>query len=352
MKKGWMFLVWLYLFILSIELIKKTSLSLSEFIHLILNSALTPIKAMSLGWFVTVIIQSGSALGAIIAPFVANNLLPYITAVFIMMGARIGSTGIMLLISVITGVKKKRRDFRHGFEIGLVYTIYTLLTIIISFILEYFFNFFSKSSLYISDLIGTNIPLSIIPNITKPITDPIINILFLIPSKFLLLLLAFALLLLTLRFFTKSIIVLLGGEDKARIFINKYFKSKCNSFLIGLLFTMLVFSTAISITLLVPLAVSRLINLKKAIPYIIGASIGTMTDIILASLITGNTLAFAVAISYVLFAVVGALIFLPNTNFLFNLTKFISKRIMHISEKRAVFILLIFILIPLLIFLL
>lgn len=352
MKKGWTFLIWLYLFILSIELIKKTSLILSDQIQSILNSSLTPIKAVSVGWFITAIIQSGGALAGLVTPFVANNLLPVITAVFVMMGARIGATGIALIISIPAGVKRKRRDFRHGFEIGLAYTTYTILMIIIAFFIEYFTGIFSKLGLFLANVIGTNIPISGIPNLVKFITKPIVNILFLIPSPFLLLLIAFTVLILTLKFFTKATIQFLGGELRTRRYINKYFKCKYKAFTIGLLFTMLVFSTAISITLLVPLAVSRLINLKKAIPFIIGAAIGTSTDVILASLITGSIPALAVAIAYTLFGVLGACIFLPHNNFLFNLTKFISKRIIHISKKRALIFLIIFILIPLLILLL
>lgn len=352
MKKGWTFIIWLYLFIMSIELIKTTSLSLSKYIHLILNSSLTPIKAISIGWFITSIIQSGGALvSGIVAPFVANNFLPIITAVFIILGARIGTTITSLLISIILGVHRKRRDFRHGFEIGLAYIIFSVITAIIVFILEYFFHVFSKLSLFLANLIKTDITIYTIPHFIKLITEPITKIILLIPSKFFIFVLAFIILILTLRFFTKSVIIFLGGEDNARKFINKHFKSKFRSFSIGLLFTMLVFSTAISITLLVPLAVSRLINLKKAIPFIIGAALGTSTDVVLASFILGNVSAFAVAIAYILFGIIGALIFLPNVNLLFNLTKFISKRIIHISERRALVFLIIFILIPLLILL-
>lgn len=353
MKRGWTFLIWLYLFIISIELIKISSLSLSNFIHPFLNSSLTPIKALSIGWFITEIIQSGSALvGGLVAPFVSNNLLSLVTAMFVIMGAKIGATGTALLISILIGVKKKKRDFRHGFEIGLVYILFSIFTIIICFFLEYFFHLFSKLSLFFADIIGTNVTLSIIPNFIKFITEPVTSIINLIPSKIIVFLLAFAILLLSLRFFTKDIINFLGGENEARKFINKHFKSKFRSFTIGLLFTMLVFSTAISISLLVPLAVSRLINLKKAIPFIIGAALGTSIDVIIPSLVIGTIPAFAVAIAHILFGVLGAIIFLPNTNLLFNITKFISKRIMHISERKALIFIIIFILIPLLIYIL
>lgn len=352
MNKGWTFLIWLYLFILSIELIKRTSLALSEYIHIFLNSSLSPIKAVSVGWFVTAVMQSSGFLGGLVIPFVANNLLPMVTAVFTLIGARVGAAGIAILISIPAGLKKKRRDFRHGFEIGLAYALYCFLVTIIVFLLEYFFNLFSNYSFILASLIGTNLRLSVIPNFIKLITDPVIKLLSLVPSPLFLFLIAVIILILTLKFFTISMVAFLGGEDKARKLINRYFKSKCKAFIIGLVFTMLVFSTAISITLLVPLAISRFINLKKAIPFILGATIGTSTDMILIALITGNISALAVAITYVLFGVLGAFIFLPYTDLLFDITKFTSKRMIHVSKRRAIIFLIIFILIPLLILLL
>jgi hypothetical protein len=64
-------------------------------------------------------------------------------------------------------------------------------------------------------------------------------------------------------------------------------------------------------------------------------------------LIVGETNAIAAAFSYGLFAVIGAIIFLPNTNFLFKATKFTSKKLIKISREKALYILLLFVLIPL-----
>lgn len=347
MKRGWSFIIWLYLFILSIELIKKISLLLAKQIHVFINSSLPPLKALSIGWFGAAILQSGGAMGGVVLPFVANNLISIVTGIFIMMGARIGGTITALLISIILGIKQKRRDFRHGFEIGLAHVILIVITILISFLLEYFLSFFSKIGVSISGLIESRVLVSTIPHFLKIITEPIVALLLLIPSKLLLLFLSLLILIFALKFFTSSIILFLGGEENTRRFINKYFRSKFKAFLIGLVFTAIVFSTAISITLLVPLAVSRLINLKKAIPFIIGATIGTSTDVILTALITGSILAYPIAIAYILFSLIGIIIFLPNTELLFNITKYISKKIMHISERRAITILMLFVLIPL-----
>ncbi len=344
--KNWLKLVvLLYLFIFSIELIKQTSLFLAPSIKNFLSHELTPIKAISVGWFTTSIAQSSTAVGSIAIAFAGNDLLTLQTVIFILIGASFGTTITALIISFITEAKNKR-DFRHGFEIGLCYSIYSALLVIIVGLLEYFFGLFSKLSFLVASFFENKISLLKIPDVVGFLTSPIIN--FLSDSnKIFLLAFAFLILIFTLKYFGKVVINVFGGEQKAKGFINKYFNSKYKSYLTGVFLTAIVFSSCITIGLLVPLAVARMINLKKAIPFILGADLGTVTDTFLASIVIGKTTALASAISYALFGIIGALIFLPNTKFLFKITKYSSKRLMNISRKKAFYILVAFILIPL-----
>ena len=346
MKKWVKLISLIYLFIFSIELIKRTSLFLAPNIKLFLLQSLTPVKAISTGWFTTSIIQSSGALGSLTAAFVGNNLISLPTAIYILIGASLGTTITPLIISLITSAK--RRDFRHGFEIGLCYSIYSAFLVVIVFFLEFYFKLFSKLSLFLASILGEKIFLLKAPNFIELITSPIITPLFEKNHKILLLIFAFAVLIFTLKFVGKSIIEVLGGEKKARNFINKYFESKYKTYFIGAVLTGIVFSSSITIGLLVPLAMARLINLKKAIPFILGADLGTFSDIFLASVIIGKISALATSLAFILFAILGGLIFLPNTNFLFKTTKYASKRLMHISRKKALYLLAAFILIPLL----
>lgn len=337
----------IYAFIFSIELTKKASLLLAPDLNNFILGGLTPLKSVAVGWFVTMIVRSSSAVGSIAAAFVGNNILTLQKAVFILIGASVGTTITALILSLIT-VAKKRRDFRHGFEIGLCYAIYSLLLAVIAFFLEYFFKLFSRLSLLLASGFGEKIALLKVPNLVGVVTAPIIDFLFADSSRFFMFAVGFLILIFTLNYLGKVIIEVLGGEEKARRFINRYFDSKYKSYFIGILLTAVVFSSSITIGLLVPLAVARLINLKKAIPFILGARLGTFTDIFLASIIIGKTPALAVALAYLLFGVLGSLIFLPNTEFLFNITKYSSKKLIHISRKKAFYVLLAFILIPLL----
>jgi sodium-dependent phosphate cotransporter len=293
-------------------------------------------------------VQSSGAVASITSAFAGNNLILLPVAIYILAGASLGTTITALIISTITTTKRKK-DFRHGFEIGLSYAIYSAILVFIVFFLEFYFKAFSKTSLIIANFLGEKISLLKIPNFIEIITFPIINLLKI--NNYFILIIALIILILTLKYLGKTIIEVFGGERKARKFINKYFESKYKAYFIGVFLTGIVFSSSITIGLLVPLATARLINLKKAIPFIIGADLGTFTDVFLASIIINKPLALATAISYALFAILGAIIFLPNINFLFKLTKYTSKKLIHISRKKALYFLIGFILIPLLIIL-
>jgi len=356
MKKGGKLKAWakliglIYLFILSIELIKKASLFLAPTVKDFLLQGLHPIKAISVGWFSTAIVQSSGAIATITATFAGNDLLHFSSAVYIVIGAALGTTITAIIISLIT-VSAKRKDFRHGFEIGLCYVIYSVILVVIAFLLEYFFNFFSKTSIFLASKMIGKISILKIPDFTSVITSPIINSLFTKNHKLLILIVGFVILIFALRYIGKAVIGIFGGEENARKFIDKHFESKYKAYLIGALLTAVLFSSSITIGLLVPLAVVRLIGLRRSIPFILGADLGTFTDTFIAALIINKMPALAIALVYVMLAALGSLIFLPNTKFLFKTTKYISKKLIGISRKKALYILIALVLIPLLIIL-
>lgn len=336
----------LYLFVLSIEIIKKASLALAPDIQNFLMQNATPLKAIASGWFTTAIVQSSGATGSLVATFAGTGLIDLPTAIYILIGASLGATIMAMIISLVT-VAKKSRDFRHGFEIALCYSIYSAFLIVIVFVLEYFFRFFSRTSLFLAEHLQGKLSLLGIPDIVGKITSPVINFLIFNGNTPFILLAGFGILIFALRFISRPIINILGGEESAKKFINRHFESKYKAYFIGMILTALVFSSGITIGLLVPLSVARLINLRKAIPFILGADFGTCTDIFLASVILSKTNALASALAFFLFAAVGAIIFLPNINLLHRMTKYSTKKIMHISRRKALVVLIALILIPL-----
>ena len=331
------FLLFLYLFLFSLVLIKYSFSEIGEHLLKITGDNINEINAFGFGWLLTLIMQSsGATTSALIALNFAGIIGP-IVLIYMVIGTRIGTTITALLVALF--VSAKRRDFRHGFEIGLANLVYAFPIAIFMFFLEYFFSFFSKVGNY---FITFGVPFKI--TFIDKITLPLISLIKFIPEYFLALL---GVLLLIFSLKKMPVFMLrLWGEDYIRKKISKYFKKKHFSFFIGFLIALFLTSTSITIALLIPLIVSRLINLKKVIPYIIGTNLGGVVDAVVGGLVIGKTSLPAV-FTYVSFSIVG-LFWLFNTDLMFNITKFISKETLHISKKRAIFFVLFFILLAIL----
>lgn len=80
----------------------------------------------------------------------------------------------------------------------------------------------------------------------------------------------------------------------------------------GFLFTLLIPSTTVMVSLLVPLASSGVLGAEFYIlPYILGANIGTVFDVMIAAIATGDPIALGVWLVHLSVNLIGALIFLP-----------------------------------------
>ncbi|MCK5043565.1 hypothetical protein KAR52_01005 [Candidatus Pacearchaeota archaeon] len=331
------FLLFLYLFLFSVVLIKHSFQGIGEVVSQITQNNISELNAVGMGWLLTLIMQSsGAATSTLVALNFAEVIGP-IVLIYMVLGTRIGTTITALLVALFM-FSKKRRDFRHGFEIGLANLVYAIPIVIIMFCLEYFFSFFSRAGNYFVDM-GVPFNLSFIDAITLPL----INLLGFIPN-YLLSLLGIFLLIFSLKKIPEFMLRL-WKEEYLKQKINKYMKKKYFSFLIGFVIAVFLASTSITLILLIPLIVSRLINLKKVIPYIIGTNLGGIVDAVIGGLVIGKT-ALPAIFTYVSFSLIG-LFWLFNTDLLFNITKFISKRTLHISKKKAILFVLFFILLAL-----
>ncbi|HOW36872.1 MAG TPA: hypothetical protein PLK34_01325 [Candidatus Pacearchaeota archaeon] len=339
-KKAFSFigiLFFFYLFIVSISLIKDSSVDLwGEFIRDI-SKNINFVNAFGIGWLFALVLQSsGAAISSLLAlnaqGIINPSLIPYMV-----FGTRIGAS--MIFFLAIFMIKSlKRRDFRHTFEIGLANIIYALPIAILLFFVEYFFSpFFKLSQLQIPGTLQESF------SFVGLLTSPILHLAEFIP-KSISLLLGFIFLVSSLNFLSK-LIFNFWGEEKIKKIMNKVFKNERNSFALGFFITLILMSTGITITLIIPFIAKRVINLKKALPYMIGANLGSITDVILGGLVVGAS-SIPGVLACAIFSLIG-LIWLFNISLMFNLTKYISKRVIHVSKKRVLYFILFFVLVAL-----
>jgi len=94
--------------------------------------------------------------------------------------------------------------------------------------------------------------------------------------------------------------------------IRATFRKPVRAFMAGLIFTLLIPSTTVMVSLLVPLAASGVIGAEFYIlPYILGANIGTVFDVMIAAMATGDPIALGVWLVHLSVNLIGAIIFLP-----------------------------------------
>ncbi|HUW43971.1 MAG TPA: hypothetical protein VMV95_03365 [Bacillota bacterium] len=330
------FILALYMFVFSLTLIKVSSASLGEGIFSLTGDNVSEINAFGLGWLATLITQSSGAAAAILIAFSLVGIIGPIILLYMIIGTRIGTSITALFTAFL--VHAKRRDFRHGFEIGLANLVYAIPIAIVMFLLEFFTGFFHKIGTY---FVVFDSPFKY--NIVDMVVLPVINLFSFIPNH-LNLVLGIFLLVGSLKYIPKFMINI-WGEKHLKRKINEFLDKKWKSFLLGLGITALLMSTSITITFLIPLVITRITKLKNVIPYMIGANLGGVSEIILGGLVLGGR-ALPAIFTYVSFSLLG-LLWMFNTDLMFKITKFISKRTLRISRKRALMFIVAFVLVAL-----
>jgi len=271
-----------------------------------------PFTGLFIGLLITAMIQSSSTTTAIVVALVASGSIPIASAIPIIMGANVGTTITSTIVSL--GFINKKKEFRRAVAAGTYHDFFNILTVVILFPLEYYYGFLSTISQRIATYFfsSTSLP---VENSYSPswsgfntIIDFLINT---ISSGFILALLSFALLFSSILLFRKLISGLLLASSPER-FSRFFFKNSWKSFFWGMVTTAAIRSSTITTSVVVPIVAQKIVSLRKAAPFILGANIGTtITAFIAATLNTNTAGAISIAIAHFLFNFIGVIIFYP-----------------------------------------
>lgn len=301
----------LYLFVSSIVLIKNSATLLGQGGALnILSSVRDPTTGALAGWFCTALIQSSGAFDSIIIALASAGVVPMSTAVATIIGAEVGTTITSQLTSVLGYMRRERSMFRQSFLVAMIHFCYNISTLLIFLPLEVFFGSFTHIALSGRSFFSRVPGLLAIPSLLDLIT-PWINILLIYIPAWVGFIGGLVLLILSLMNVEKYMTAAFATETSKRL-IQSTFASPFRSFLSGLAFTIMVPSTSVMVSLLIPLAATGFLGASSyLLPYILGANIGTVFDVMLAALATGDPAAIGVWLVHLTINVVGACIFLP-----------------------------------------
>jgi len=292
----------IFFFIASLEGVKNGfKLIFAEWQVNILNmvtSDTAAITGLALGMLSTALVQSSSAVVATtmvsMSGMVAGGL-PLSAAIKfgvpMILGANIGTTVTNTIVAF--GIERGMtiEEFKETIPGVIVDDVYEALTITIFFALELSFGFISNMVLILGDFYTNVLQLedffakfenSIIDIIIEePIIVPMKNVLVRIigprAGGIILFIFWFIVIILSMNMITKGLekVIELQWEER----VKAAFDNPIRGFFTGFTVTFLVGSSSIGSSLVIPFLATKVVDLKKAYPYLVGCNLATTVDL-------------------------------------------------------------------------
>jgi len=309
--------VLLYFFLVSIGLMGSAFKGFGKgFAENLIKTTSNPFVGLFIGILATSVVQSSSTTTSVVVGIVGAGGITVSNAIPIIMGANIGTTVTNTLVSL--GHVGRREEFRRAISAATVHDFFNLICVAIMFPLELATGFLEKSATLMSTLfqdVGGVKFVSPIKLVTKPAVHLTHEIMLWISGSALasyILMLIFSMLLLFFSLYfivkvMKSLVI-----NRAEIIMdNVLSRSSILGLFAGLFFTIIVQSSSITTSLMIPLVAAGILTIEAVFPITIGANIGTTTTAILASFATGNISAIIIAFAHFLFNLTGTLFIYP-----------------------------------------
>jgi sodium-dependent phosphate cotransporter len=344
-------LVFLYAFFVSIGLISAAfKLAGKGFAQTLLQTTADPVIALFIGILATAIMQSSSTTTSIVVGLVAGGAISVHSAIPIIMGANVGTSVTNTIVSV--GHIKRSAEFRRAFAAASVHDFFNLLAVAILFPLEQVTGILAycaeEIEIFFVNLGGLTFtsPLKII---TKPVVNGLANLVG--DYGWILFIVAVALLVTALLGLVRTLRMLVLDRVEA-FFSRTIFRTAIRALVLGVLVTVAVQSSSITTSIIVPLAAAGVLTLEQIFPYTLGANVGTTVTALLASLATANPAAVTVAFVHLLFNVFGIVIIWPMRRVPLFLARWIAELTLKSRLVPLVYILLVFFVLPFVVYLL
>lgn len=321
-----LFVFLVYLFLVAVKLFGTAATVYtsydSDILETLASQLKNPFTGLCLGIILTALMQSSSATTSLAVAMVATGVIPLEGAIPIAMGSNIGAALPCTIVS-LTHIGGERRTFTRAFSASLILDSFNILTVLICFTLEMCFGYLSKTATFLASLIpasaagGSTGPNPISYAIDAPakcIRDLCLLGLSPTVTMFLMAVCGLIVMIFSLVYITKNMKALMA--DKIEVWLNRALsKNGYIGLLVGIMVTMIIQSSGITTSLLVPLVAAGILSIQTIYPIVIGAKVGTTITAILAATAfldspTGQ-LGLALALAHSLFNITGVILFYP-----------------------------------------
>ncbi|MBW3552767.1 MAG: Na/Pi symporter [Gemmatimonadetes bacterium] len=279
-----------------------------------------PFLGLMVGILGTTLVQSSSVSTALIVGLVAapENPLPVVNAIPMIMGANIGTTVTNTIASLAH--MGFREEFRRAFAVATCHDFFNYFAVILLLPLELTTRLLSRSATVLADLVGGFGGADYESPVKGLIEAGGVPIEAAVTALFTGGLAAAALIAVSvgLIFFALlAIIKVMRSATQSRVetLVSRAFENKpLVAMIVGAIATVMVQSSSITTSLLVPLAGAGVLTLGQAFPITLGANVGTTITALLAALAATGPNAEAglvVALAHLLFNLLGIVLIYP-----------------------------------------
>ena len=292
-----------------------------DFLQLIFTTTDNPFIGLVVGILATTIVQSSSVTTSMIVGLVAapESPLPLSNAVPMIMGANIGTTVTATVVSLAH--MGRREEFERAFPVAVCHDVFNYLTVLLLLPLELTTGFLQRIAVGLGRLLegagGFHYdgPMATALSATLGPVEQLAAWLFPAAQAQGTALIAFAGgLIFTSLFLLVKVLRSLVRTRVELLVTNVLGSSAVLSMLVGVAVTVMVQSSSITTTLLVPLAAAGLLRLEQALPITIGANIGTTMTALLAALAVSGPNAIVgleIALVHLMFNLTGTVMIYP-----------------------------------------
>ncbi len=302
-------LLTIYAFVLAISLLQATlKLAGHNYLSEILNNqTANPFVGLFIGLLATALIQSSSTTTSVLVLLVSSRLLGFQEAVYMIMGANIGTT----ITSTFVGLSyfSDKNEFRRAIPTATAHDFFNICSTMLLFPLEYYFGMLSKIAVWFVDqmpfLQANEKPLNLDFSISKALVNQTIQLFD--QNIWILFGLAVLILLVAIKMFAQILKFYLAENGQI---LTRYLDKDYKALLTGFVLTSLVQSSSAVTSMIIPVSVARKITLNNAFCFIMGSNVGTTLTAVFVAL-DNSTVALQLALVHVIFNILGVIVFFP-----------------------------------------
>lgn len=251
-----------------------------------------PFLGLATGILATTLVQSSSVTTSLIVGLVASGTLPFAAAVPMVMGANIGTT-VTNTIAALAQVGRKT-EFRRAFAAATCHDFFNYFTVMVLLPLEMATGYLARASHWVNGLLPATggvtyeSPFQTMLKSAVGAIQALIGLVFAnkAVASIVLVVLSVAIIFLALMMIVRVMktLVLSRMETFIHRFLGRGWAGGTMAILVGAVLTVLVQSSSITTSVMVPLAGAGLVRLWQVFPVTVGANLGTTITALLASM--------------------------------------------------------------------